>query len=85
MKRTPESRYGTPEQAGLRPEEVLVHHLLTHTSGYQDEDLALFMAEHTAQGPTYPAPEEAQHPLVNVYLTLAYPAPLWKRAGMIMS
>lgn len=74
-----------PEICGEGTEEILVHHLLTHTSGYHSDKLGQFMADAAARKPTYPACDETQHPILNVILTLAYAAPLWKPPGTVMA
>ena len=73
-----------PELCGEGTEEVLVHHLLTHTSGYRHDEVVQFMEKRAAERPQYPPHDETQHPIVNVFLTLVYPAPLWKPPGVIM-
>jgi len=73
-----------PEVCGEGTEEVLVHHLLTHTSGYND--IALFeFARKRDRNAAIPPCEETQHPLVHELLAIHYPAPLWKQPGVEMS
>ncbi len=79
----PVSTY-VPEFVGEGKEKVLVRHLLTHTSGMQEEEL-----EKSAKGNqgkiAIPPAEETLHPLVNEYLHLRYGCPLWKPPGEEMS
>ena len=73
-----------PEISGEGTGEVLVHHLLTHTSGYND--IALFeLARKRDRDAAIPPCEDTQHPLVHELLTIYYPAPLWKPPGEVMS
>jgi CubicO group peptidase (beta-lactamase class C family) len=73
-----------PEFQGDGKGDVLVHHLLTHTSGIRQEDVDAHMA--TARGKvTIPSPDVTQHPLVQERLYLALGAPLWKPPGTEMS
>jgi serine-type D-Ala-D-Ala carboxypeptidase len=74
-----------PEICGEGTEEILVHHLLTHTSGYNEETLLAFMIERRGKWPEFPLCPENQHPLIHDLLNRQYPAPLWKPPGVIMS
>ena len=74
-----------PELCGKGAEEVLVHHLLTHTSGYNDLVLEKFARERVKEPIEFPPCEETQHPLLNWFLTMGYPCPLWKAPGEEMS
>jgi len=71
-----------PEICGEGTEEMLVHHLLSHTSGYNHEALMEFMGKRIGESPEIPPCEETQHPLIHEQLVLGYPAPLWKAPGV---
>jgi len=73
-----------PEFTGEGKDKVMVHHLLTHTSGLRGEGVSAHVEEKrgTVEIPT---PDETQHPLINEYLFLGYDAPLWKPPGTEMS
>src|SRR5712691_11563142 len=73
-----------PEFSGEGKQAVMVHHLLTHTSGLRDEDVDAYAAKKRGVV-TIPPPEEMQHPWINEYLFLRYDAPLWKPPGVEMS
>ena len=66
-------------------EEILVHHLLTHTSGYNEEALLKFIMENIGKWSELPPCPENQHHLIHEVLHMQYPAPLWKAAGVEMS
>jgi serine-type D-Ala-D-Ala carboxypeptidase len=74
-----------PEICGKGTEEVLVHHLLTHTSGYNNEALLAFWMENRGKWPETPPCPENQHPLIHKLLYRRYLAPLWKDPGIEMS
>jgi serine-type D-Ala-D-Ala carboxypeptidase len=74
-----------PEICGEGTEEILVHHLLTHTSGYNNEALLDFMIERRGKWPELPPCPENQHPLIHTLLHRQYPAPPWKAPGVEMS
>ncbi len=73
-----------PEFAGEGKNAVMVHHLLTHTSGLRDEDLDAY-AETKRGGVAIPPVDATQHPLVHEEIFLRYGAPLWKAPGVEMS
>ena len=79
----PVSEY-LPEFSGKGKQAVMVHHLLTHTSGLIDEDVNAHAAKKRGVV-AIPPPEESQHPWINEYLFLRYDAPLWKPPGVEMS
>jgi serine-type D-Ala-D-Ala carboxypeptidase len=74
-----------PEICGEGTEEILVHHLLTHTSGYNEMTLLSFMIERRGKWPKFPPCPEHQHPLIHELLCRQYPAPLIKAPGAEMS
>jgi len=63
-----------PEFTGEGKDKVMVHHLLTHTSGLTSEDVDLHKQKKTAG--EIPPPAETQHPAVHEYLFPGYDAPL---------
>ncbi len=79
----PVSEY-IPEFRGAGKEGVLLRHLLTHTSGVEEETLEKFVKEHSGlalgprQDPTLP-------PRLHAYLAPRYEAPLAKPPGAEMS
>jgi CubicO group peptidase (beta-lactamase class C family) len=73
-----------PEFTGEGKHMVMVHHLLTHTSGLRDEDLDKH-AEAKKRSVAIPPAAATQHPLVHEHLFLRYDAPLWKAPGVEMS
>jgi CubicO group peptidase (beta-lactamase class C family) len=63
-----------PEFTGKGKDKVMVHHLLTHTSGLTSEDVDLHKEKKGAI--KIPPPAETQHPAINEYLFLGYDTPL---------
>ena len=74
-----------PEFLGEGKDAVMVHRLLTHTSGLSDELVIAHRAEKKARGAPIPVPEPTQHPWIHENLWLGYDAPLWKAPGQEMS
>jgi CubicO group peptidase (beta-lactamase class C family) len=73
-----------PEISGAGAEDVLVHHLLTHTSGYDDEGIFSVLAQRIKEG-FDPGPREAtQHPALHRLLAVCYPHPVSKPPGTEM-
>jgi CubicO group peptidase (beta-lactamase class C family) len=73
-----------PEISGAGTEEVLVHHLLTHTSGYDSGGVVAAEARKMEEG-FDPGPfESTQHPAVHRRLAVTYTFPLSKPAGSEM-
>ncbi len=73
-----------PEISGAGTEEVLVHHLLTHTSGYEDEEIFSALAQRINDG-FDPGPcEVTQHPAVHLMLSVCYPHQVSKPPGTEM-
>lgn len=76
-----------PELTGVGVEDMLVHHLLTHTSGLPDNTDALVL-EHTTrkrQGGFVPAPcPPNQHPEIQDWLSLLWDMPRATVAGEVM-
>ncbi len=79
----PVSEY-LPEFSGEGKHAVMVHHLLTHTSGLREQDVNAHAAKKRGVV-AIPPPEATQHPWINEHLFLRYDAPLWKPPGMEMS
>jgi CubicO group peptidase (beta-lactamase class C family) len=73
-----------PEFAGEGKDAVMVHHLLTHTSGLRDEDVDAHAAKKRGTV-EIPPTEETQHPSVHERLFLGCDAPLWKSPGVEMA
>jgi CubicO group peptidase (beta-lactamase class C family) len=72
-----------PEFSGEGKDAVMVHHLLTHTAGLNDDELDAH-AERRRGSAEIPPAEETQHPLVHEWLYRRYDAPLWKPPGTVM-
>jgi CubicO group peptidase (beta-lactamase class C family) len=65
-----------PEISGKGSEEVLVHHLLTHTSGYNDEEIFPIGEQKFKEG-FDPGPcDPTQNPAVHKFLSVCYPPPI---------
>ena len=71
-----------PEFTGEGKSSVMVHHLLTLTSGLKE---VLAYAEKRRATAEIPPPEETQHPWIHEFMHLGYDAPLWKPPGTEMS
>jgi serine-type D-Ala-D-Ala carboxypeptidase len=76
--------YYIPEFVGDGKNKVMVHHLLTHTSGFIQTDVDKY-AEKKKETFEIPSPEQSQHPLINESLWLRYDAPLSMKPGTEMS
>ncbi len=68
-----------PEFTGEGKEAVMVHHLLTHTSGMRDEDLDVHLGRKLGSGTL--SPEARRAIPASERLALCYDAPLWKAPG----
>jgi serine-type D-Ala-D-Ala carboxypeptidase len=78
-----------PEFVGEGKDAVMVHHLLTHTSGLRDEDVEAFVRRKLASG-EITSPPDANHPGLSVFPSLQYfsqthDAPLSYRTGSEMA
>jgi CubicO group peptidase (beta-lactamase class C family) len=78
-----------PEFVGQGKDAVMVHHLLTHTSGLRGEDLDELVRRKLGSGEIQPSPD-AVHPGLNEFPALQYfsqthDAPLSYRPGAEMS
>jgi CubicO group peptidase (beta-lactamase class C family) len=73
-----------PELCGEGTQEILVHHLLTHTSGFEEEALNAFVVPRVLEGIEFPPCPPTQHPVVNEVLALFWPAPVHKPPGQYM-
>jgi serine-type D-Ala-D-Ala carboxypeptidase len=76
-----------PEMSGDGTDEILVHHLLTHTSGYlwhADPPMVEHARKKFAAGFAQPPCPEGQHPLMHQLLSLFWDAPRVARAGEVM-
>ena len=65
-------------------EEVRVADLLCHTSGYDDQAVATFVAAAAERTPDLPRAAPGQHPALNTRIRLAAGAPLARRPGSAM-
>jgi len=77
-----------PEVRSKGAKAMLVHHLLTHTSGYvwyDEEPMLSHMARRVAEGFRLPPCEPTQHPLANGLLQLCIDAPLVRPPGELMT
>src|SRR5262245_1365387 len=73
-----------PEFVGDGKDLVMVHHLLTHSSGLRDEDVDRFAAETRGRTSVPPAPPD-QPAAAQERLVRGYGTPLWKSPGVEMS
>ena len=64
-----------PEFTGEGKDKVMVHHLLTHTSGLTDENVNAHVEQKKGSVEISP-PDETQHPAVSEQLFLGYDTPL---------
>ncbi len=83
--------YYLPEFRGPGKEKVMVHHLLTHTSGFRDEEVGfpgqVTAATRRAAGNPVDIPphDDNQHPVIHEYLHATFDAPLNRPPGTEMS
>lgn len=73
-----------PEFRGPGKEDVLVRHLLTHTSGLEEEQVDAYAQESVGKIPIPPC-GPLTHPLLNEYIQLRCGAPLARPPGAEMS
>lgn len=71
-----------PELSANDNAEVLVHHLLTHTSGWDPADLESSLAVGVAAGPSAPPP--GRDLLEHLFLDTAWAVPRTRAAGELM-
>jgi CubicO group peptidase (beta-lactamase class C family) len=71
-----------PEFVGTGKEQVMIHHLLTHSSGLRSEEIEAHAASTVGHAP---APAPGQHAWLAEYLFRRWDAPLWKPPGVEMS
>jgi CubicO group peptidase (beta-lactamase class C family) len=76
--------YYIPEFQGKDKDSVAVHHLLTHTSGINPNELYDYIDSKRGKV-VIPDPEPTQDPINYEKLYLSYDAPLWKQPGTEMS
>lgn len=74
-----------PEFSGKGVEQVLVHHLLTHTSGVHGDRAIEFVGARLAGRLDLPPLESNQHKRIHLLLNALYPIDLWKTPGEEMS
>ncbi len=73
-----------PEFVGEKKKDVLIHHLLTHTSGLEDEAIKK-ISEERKDGFPFPHPEQTQDQDTQQRLCLGYDTPLSYETGTYMS
>jgi CubicO group peptidase (beta-lactamase class C family) len=73
-----------PEFVGEGKEQVMVHHLLTHTSGLNGTEVSAHIEE-KRDAVENPSINETRPPSIDESLLLGYDAPLWKPPGIEMS
>jgi len=73
-----------PEISAPGTDEVLIHHLLSHLSGWTDFDVATEIARRLRNGGDAPAPQPGQHPDIAAYLRFACGTPLAAGPGEAM-
>ena len=74
-----------PEVRGRGTEEICVHHLLTHTSGYNADEINELTAKRMEEGYEPDEVEPTQDPIVQIHLDIGYEASLWKPPGEEMN
>ncbi len=74
-----------PEFEGEGKEQVMVHHLLTHTAGIDDEATWAVIDEQEETSVDVPACEETQHPAIHRSLYYGFDVPLTRKPGIEMS
>lgn len=70
-----------PEFQGENKDLVMVHHLLTHSSGIRETDVRAYAKAHPVRAEVQPG----QDPTIAQRLAECYAAPLWKLPGEEMS
>ena len=76
-----------PELSGEGTDDILVHHLLTHTSGYPfhtDAPFVAHMVKKVQDGFEAPPCPEGLHPLVHRWLSLLWDVPRVANVGEVM-
>ena len=74
-----------PELSGEGTEEIAVHQLLTHTSGFDELQLFPFVLKRLGESIELPPCPPTQHPVIHEQLELLWPAPVSKAPGQEMS
>jgi CubicO group peptidase (beta-lactamase class C family) len=70
-----------PEFTGEGKDKVMVHHLLTHTSGLTEEDVDAHIEKKKQDSVDVPPPEGSQHVDIHERLFLGYDTPLTYTSG----
>jgi len=70
-----------PELSGKHTWRILVHNLLTHTSGFAGVDADKLISQQAEKGIKLPPRDKTQHPDIHERLSLTYPLELRKRVG----
>ena len=74
-----------PELSGKGVEQILVHHLLTHTSGFDEEQINAFITQRLSKRMELPPLGETEHSRVRLVLNAIYPADPARGPGELMS
>ena len=77
-----------PELSGEHKDEILVHHLLTHTSGipwHTDAPMLIHAARRIEAGLDLAACPDTQHPDIHRLIEIFWDAPLTSRPGEVMT
>ena len=74
-----------PELSGKGSEEVLVRHLLTHTSGFTDADVMAFQSTQLEERLDLPPLPDTQHKTIHLALNARYACPPSRPPEEIMS
>ena len=80
----PVTRY-IPELAGTGAENILVRHLLTHTSGYTDADVRAYQSERLKERIDLPPLPDTQHKTIHFMLNARYRCAPTRPPGEVMT
>lgn len=73
-----------PELSGAGTQDILVHHLLTHTSGFNELDVTEFESERLKTRLNLPPRHKTEHSTVRLVLNARYPVGVSQRPGSMM-
>ncbi len=73
-----------PELCGKGVDQILVRHLLTHTSGFDEEQMNAFITQRLSKRLELPPREETEHSRVRLVLNAIYPADPVRGPGELM-
>ncbi len=74
-----------PELSGSGVQDVLVSQLLTHTSGYEDEEVMAFRDKHLNEQFDQTSLDPTEHPTIRRVLEATFACPLSRPPGELMS